>query len=689
MKVDQVILGQPFCIGRSVGLATIHLVFRRISQKHTFAPRWKFHFDRSDFLSPARSVSYVFNGHTALVPLAIHADLNSTERMVKRKKRNSQPDYQALEPRNLLAVVVSLDSGNQELSITGDSSNNNVTVSIVNGDTVRVNADGVLHQFIASSVGQINFTGGNGNDFLTNSTAINLRAFGNSGDDTITSGNGNDYIHAGPGVDHVSSSGGNNTLIGHSGNDTLIGGTGIDLIFGGDGNDEISGNEGNDRLSGGRDNDTIEGGDGSDTLFGLTGDDTLRGGDGNDFLYGQAGVDLLYGGNGIDRMRGGSGNDTVLGEAGRDRLGGDTGDDLLRGGLDDDLIFGWDGVDTIYGDEGVDFIYGGNDDDQIYGGDGNDVVRGGSGIDEISGNAGNDRLAGDDGNDQIDGGTGVDRIFGDLGNDVITGEDTDTVTGGQGNDQINLGSGANDFAVFSGNFADYELTESNGNLVVTDLVGTDGADTLSMVETLRFADGNQDAEIPSPFDMVVTVQPIIVSNNNGSNTAEYFGSQAELEIIMDLIDEIYLQASIDVHWLTPNTWNNTFANVGDNPAGSRPQNDLGDVVTSGDNAGVGNTDPLILDMYFVEISAGFSNQSENVANGLAYVGFNGSTVHVGDNLVGFQGGREVVARVVAHELAHNLGLGHVHEHDNLMDDGDQLNQSQIQTIRDSQYSVPV
>lgn len=84
-------------------------------------------------------------------------------------------------------------------------------------------------------------------------------------------------------------------------------------------------------------------------------------------------------------------------------------------------------------------------------------------------------------------------------------------------------------------------------------------------------------------------------------------------------------------------------------------NDLFTVAEAGDAAGVGNSNDLVIDMYFVQTSAGFAPQSVNIANGLAFVSGNGITIHIGDNLPTFQDGRDVVAQVAAHEIAHNLG----------------------------------
>ena len=82
-------------------------------------------------------------------------------------------------------------------------------------------------------------------------------------------------------------------------------------------------------------------------------------------------------------------------------------------------------------------------------------------------------------------------ILGTPDNDTLDGTlKADTFTGGEGADTIN-GSQGVDIAVYSGNAADYRLGWSNGSYTVTDLNlndGNDGADVLTGIETLRFAD---------------------------------------------------------------------------------------------------------------------------------------------------------------------------------------------------------
>jgi Ca2+-binding RTX toxin-like protein len=75
-------------------------------------------------------------------------------------------------------------------------------------------------------------------------------------------------------------------------------------------------------------------------------------------------------------------------------------------------------------------------------------------------------------------------------NDVIDGgAGNDVITGGIGDDVIDGGAGI-DTARFTGNIRDYDVTIANGQLVVNDrIAGRDGADHLSDLEFLQFADG--------------------------------------------------------------------------------------------------------------------------------------------------------------------------------------------------------
>jgi hypothetical protein len=100
----------------------------------------------------------------------------------------------------------------------------------------------------------------------------------------------------------------------------------------------------------------------------------------------------------------------------------------------------------------------------------------------LSGIGTTDTLEGLLGNDTLKGQSGDDSLLGGEGNDLLE--------GGSGNDSLDGGSGQ-DTAKFIGSRADYTLTlnASTGALTVTDtVVGRDGADTLTAVETLHVTD---------------------------------------------------------------------------------------------------------------------------------------------------------------------------------------------------------
>ena len=523
----------------------------------------------------------------------------SGSKRTRTSRSKTSTDYENLESRRVLAAIF-LDSGTGELFISGDAGNDMATlvdVGDVGSNQVEASVTGVASQtFNASDITFVFFIGNAGNDTLTNSTDISASLLGGNGNDILNGGGGDDFINGGAGSDTAFGNGGNDRIVGSSGDDELHGGEGNDSIFGSSDLNTIYGDAGDDVLYGGDQVDNIFGGDGIDQIFGLDGDDILNAGDGG-----------------------------VAGSSGTSQA---------------DFVLGLGGNDTITGGSGLNVLWGGNGDDIITGGD--------SAENRLHGQAGNDTLTGGNGFDFIRGIQGENTIDGRAGHDyIVVGEGDEDFVGGAGFDTL----------VFNDTYSNFRINENtSGVLTVRDLRdGTPQSDNdTQSFESFAFADQTRTPAISSVQQLIV--RPIIVSNNNGSNTAAFFGDATTKLEIENLIDDIYAQAGVDVIWETAVNYNNTFANVGNSEI--RSEDDLETIVDGGDAANVGSSNANVIDAYFVQSAPGFDSEliTENTANGLAFVGSSGTAIHIGDNLLTFQGGLEVIAGVVAHEIGHNLSL---------------------------------
>ncbi|MBI1314693.1 tandem-95 repeat protein [bacterium] len=402
------------------------------------------------------------------------------------------------------------------LMITGSAGDDRVTV---------------INSGIAVST-QIQFSGGDGNDYFDASLATGVvNLIGNGGDDVLIGGSANDTLTGGSGADELAGGSGNDSLDGSGGTgDTLEGGDGDDTLDGGSGNDLIREFVSGDVLLSnsafiGRGNDvviSIERARISGSAFAQTLDAstfftpqltsvTLIGGGGDDILFGSPGSDVLVGNGGNDRIEGGAGGDRIFGGGNADTLIGGAGNDFMKAqGASGDWLIGGEGNDTLNGGRGIDRLREAGDVDftlastsltgmgtdaliaieiaELDGGPSDNridasafqaargfvQIRGNGGNDWLIGSPGRDVLIGGDGNDTLQGKEGDDTLSGGPGNDRITGHSgNDWIEAAQGYDIIYGGNG-NDTVPGGGN-ADDIIIGGNGD---DWLSGNDGNDTL-------------------------------------------------------------------------------------------------------------------------------------------------------------------------------------------------------------------
>ncbi|WP_162242105.1 Ig-like domain-containing protein [Methylobacterium sp. Leaf111] len=341
---------------------------------------------------------------------------------------------------------------------------------------------------------------------------------GGVGDDTLYGGAGNDTYYVDAAGDRVSEidGGGSDTIYASASfalptdvealiliGSAAINGTGNELanrITGNDAANVLSGNDGTDTLQGGGGDDVLDGGSGADTMNGGTGNDTYVVDNTGDIVSenGGGGVDTIvtslssytlsasfenlvftgssaFKGNANDaanKVTGGNGNDVLNTYGGADILDGGAGADTMTGGLDNDVYY----VDNV-------------DDTVIeYGTGGIDLVRTTLNLYTLPKNVERSEFLGS-GAFKGTGGTGAETLVGGTDADTLDGSSgNDTLIGLGGNDTLIGGSGT-DTAAYQASVHNHQLVRSGGTLMLRDVTGVDGTDTLSSIEWLTFAEG--------------------------------------------------------------------------------------------------------------------------------------------------------------------------------------------------------
>jgi choice-of-anchor C domain-containing protein len=193
------------------------------------------------------------------------------------------------------------------------------------------------------------------------------------------------------------------------------------------------------------------------------------------------------------------------------------GNDALIGGAGSDSIFGGGGNDTIDGGAGSDFIDGGaGTDTATYSNSTAGVtVNLGINLQTSTGEASGDWIANVE---NVTGSAFADNLYGNSSNNVIDGGAGDDVIRASGGIDTIAGGAGTDVLILSGNRSNYTITNNSGTYTITDLRtnSPDGTNTVTGVETFRFADGDMTAAQVATITSLAA--PIVETFDNGSLT---------------------------------------------------------------------------------------------------------------------------------------------------------------------------
>ncbi|MEM7213883.1 MAG: calcium-binding protein, partial [Pseudomonadota bacterium] len=316
-----------------------------------------------------------------------------------------------------------------------------------------------------------------------------------------------DLINATPGIEANlnGQSSGSLTVVNF---EDVIGSSGDDTITGNDEANVLQGEDGNDHISGLGDTDEIDGGIGDDTLVGGKGDDVVTGGTGNDLLVWNNGdgSDFMDGGAGDDRVQVNFNTDLVNDNLDNKDVAAFTTSEFFdvqfaRVGLNDQAVNGLFQLDIV-NTETLETNFGDGDDTAQISVDVLDQIAldldGGAGVDLLDFSDASQQLevnlaSGAIGSaefenfENVTGGAFADQITGDAADNVLSGgAGDDSFVASLGSDTVFGGTGE-DSAVFSGDFADFNVFSSGGDDITVN-GGLAGVTTLNGVELLVFDD---------------------------------------------------------------------------------------------------------------------------------------------------------------------------------------------------------